>query len=113
MPVWLSMILCGARAGGLRETRTINFESLRIPDLFPDSRAGSAHYATLRRDEEDRYFRYSNFLLFVLKTFVKQSEYNWFLLQETSKQTHKFPETRISDTFPPSLGFTDQRMVYV
>lgn len=65
MPVWLSMILCGARAGGLRETRTINFESQRIPDLFPDSRAGSAHYAALRRDEEDRYFRFGNFLLFL------------------------------------------------
>lgn len=57
MPVWLALILCGARAGGLRETRTINFESHRSLEMSPDSEAGKKYYAELKSQYEDIYFK--------------------------------------------------------
>lgn len=57
MPVWLSLILCGARPGGLRETMTLEFETQSISALFPDSRAGALHYENIKKDCYDSYFR--------------------------------------------------------
>ncbi|XP_065204275.1 ribonucleases P/MRP protein subunit POP1 [Planococcus citri] len=57
MPVWLSLILCGAKPGGLRESKTINFESKLMPDLAPDSQAGQEHYSQIETTDRDHYFR--------------------------------------------------------
>lgn len=57
MPVWLSLILSGAKPGGLRESKTINFESKIMPDLPPDSQAGHEHYREIETSDRDRYFK--------------------------------------------------------
>lgn len=56
MPVWMALILNGARPGALRETRTINFEA-KTMQFPPDSKAGKAHYKCVEETSRDRYFK--------------------------------------------------------
>lgn len=39
-PFWISLIMWGARAGGMRETNSIAFESSQPCPLYPDTAAG-------------------------------------------------------------------------
>lgn len=57
MPVWLSLILSGAKPGALRESKTLNFESKKMPELTPDSKAGLEYYHEITTIDRDRYFR--------------------------------------------------------
>lgn len=61
MPVWLSLVLRGARAGGMRETRASLMESCSYPvdlaDLQPDSSAGKIDSSEKSQKLKRDYFK--------------------------------------------------------
>lgn len=58
MPLWLSFILRGARAGGLRETEMTHFECKTLSNFLPpDSAAGKAESESKFLEHKERYFK--------------------------------------------------------
>lgn len=56
MPLWISLIIHGARAGGLRDSRNICFESQQHY-LFPDTKAGKSEATRIYEELRSKYFR--------------------------------------------------------
>ncbi|XP_026479696.1 ribonucleases P/MRP protein subunit POP1-like [Ctenocephalides felis] len=56
MPLWISLINHGARVGGLRESRSICFESQQHY-LFPDTEAGKNEAERISAELRKKYFR--------------------------------------------------------
>lgn len=57
MPVWLCLIMWGARVGGLRESETIQYEMGRYDILPPDTKAGQTEDDYVNKQYRDRFFR--------------------------------------------------------
>lgn len=56
-PFWISLIMWGARAGGLRESESMAFEMGRPCILTPDTEAGRREEERITEEHEKRYFR--------------------------------------------------------
>lgn len=56
-PVWLSLIMWGARSGGLRETDSVIFESNQSHFLFPDTQSGKNEENLIVRKLKDDFFK--------------------------------------------------------
>jgi len=57
LPLWLALVFRGARAGGLRESRSLGFELGRQSVLPPDTVSGSTEEEAQRMQLTERYFR--------------------------------------------------------
>lgn len=55
-PLWLSLIMWGGRAGGLRETNCINFES-ELQFLHPDTTSGKIEESILTSKAMEIFFK--------------------------------------------------------
>ncbi|KAL3281053.1 hypothetical protein HHI36_004277 [Cryptolaemus montrouzieri] len=56
-PIWLSLIMCGARSGGLREFKHHNFEIGKPDFLYPDTFSGKIEEVYVTTDYTKTYFR--------------------------------------------------------
>jgi ribonuclease P/MRP protein subunit POP1 len=57
LPLWLALVFRGARAGGLRESRSLGFEMGSESVLPPDTVSGSTEAEAQRMQLTERYFR--------------------------------------------------------
>lgn len=53
----------GARAGGVRESESITFESCKSDLLYPDTEAGSVEEDEVTQLCKNRFFRFENYIL--------------------------------------------------
>ncbi|XP_044752794.1 ribonucleases P/MRP protein subunit POP1 [Coccinella septempunctata] len=88
-PVWISLIMWGARSGGLREYSHNNFEMGKFDLLFPDTPAGQKEETTVSEKCIETFFRKppnrrTNFRKFNI---VSPFKFNWKLLIENWLQT--------------------------
>lgn len=84
-PVWLSLVMWGARAGGLREMDSVRFESDQQPFLLPDTEAGRTEEKTLSSTFSDKFFKLPPNKRPNYNKFGISSPFNWnwkLLLQE-------------------------------
>ncbi|KAG5887847.1 hypothetical protein JTB14_005613 [Gonioctena quinquepunctata] len=82
--VWLSLIMRGARTGGLRENNKIDFETGHPYCLNPDTTAGSQEELSISENCKDIFFKLppnkrTNFSKFRI---VSPFEWNWKLLMK-------------------------------
>ncbi|KAJ8924560.1 hypothetical protein NQ315_000709 [Exocentrus adspersus] len=56
-PVWISLIMWGARPGGLKQTNMIAFETNQPNFLYPDTSAGATEETAISNQYRERYFR--------------------------------------------------------
>lgn len=57
MPVWLCLIMWGARVGGLRETESVQYEMGRYDILPPDTAAGRDEDIYINNKHREKFFR--------------------------------------------------------
>nr|XP_023012368.1 ribonucleases P/MRP protein subunit POP1 [Leptinotarsa decemlineata] len=97
-PVWLSLIMWGARPGGLRETDRIDFESGYPHCLNPDTSAGSQEELSISDKCKEDFFKVppnkrTNFSKFRI---ASPLEWNWkLLLSEWSKSNETITEFKV------------------
>lgn len=60
---FISFIMWGARAGGVRESESITFESCKSDLLYPDTEAGSVEEDEVTQLCKNRFFRFENNIL--------------------------------------------------
>lgn len=81
-PIWISLILWGARPGGLKETNSITFEMNQPNFLFPDTSAGEEEELSISNQCREVYFKLppnkrTNYNKFRISS---PFEWNWRLL---------------------------------
>ncbi|XP_045471264.1 ribonucleases P/MRP protein subunit POP1 [Harmonia axyridis] len=93
-PLWISLIMWGARSGGLKEYIHNNFEMGKLDLLFPDTPAGQKEEDSISEDHIKKFFRKppnrrTNFSKFNIASPFK---FNWKLLIENwlGKEIEKY-----------------------
>ncbi|VEN59559.1 unnamed protein product [Callosobruchus maculatus] len=81
-PIWLSLVMWGARPGGLRETESIGFEASQEPNLSPDTTAGVEEELLMSNKCKEDFFKLppnkrTNYNKFKI---TSPLEFNWKLL---------------------------------
>lgn len=59
---FISFIMWGARAGGLRETESLAFEACKSDVLYPDTEAGFMEEDAVTQLYKNRFFRFENYI---------------------------------------------------
>lgn len=81
-PIWISLIMWGARSGGLKETNSITFEMNQPDILYPDTSAGKSEELSTSNQYKEMYFKMppnkrTNYNKFRI---TSPFEWNWHLL---------------------------------
>lgn len=81
-PIWLSFIMWGAKAGGLRDAKSINFIAGNQPFLSPDTEAGCLEEERISQKLRNLYFRKppNKRTNFIKLSIASPFNWNWHLL---------------------------------
>lgn len=86
MPLWLALVFRGARAGGLRESVSLNFELGCGTILAPDTASGRMEEESCKQLLKENHFRLVNLYLKLIFSTIR---FEIYLAQPQEKRGQK------------------------